>query len=293
MPLKRSRPGVGPDEDGRSIEGMRMSRGLRSVAAALGLVGLLAMPAGALAAGPQSLTCTGVVSGGTYSSLTVPSGQFCYLSNATILGNATVQSTGFLELDNDGTIKGNVLANYEASFDVNDSWTIDGTIVGNSAAELTVTATVHNIVANDDGTLALQSATVKGNIVSNNGIFGGAIASSAIYGNVLVNGTSPGEDGVTSTWIIAGPQLNGDHQEIYGNLVLTNNQSEMLVFYNHIHQNFACYGNHPPPYTDFGSGTENTVDGRSLGQCATPNAPQPGAAAGARSALRAAGVPGQ
>ncbi|HKO29254.1 MAG TPA: hypothetical protein VJU80_17475, partial [Solirubrobacteraceae bacterium] len=121
------------------------------------------------------------VSGGTYSSLTVPSGQFCFLSNATILGNATVQSTGSLELDQDGTI----------------------------------------------------------------------------YGNVLV----------------------------------TNNQSEMLVFHNHIHQNFACYGNNPPPYTDLGAGLENTVDGRSLGQCATPNAPSAGVVASARPALKAAGVP--
>src|SRR5581483_8706616 len=102
-----------------------MMRRLRLVAAALGVVGSLALPTAALAAGPQSLTCSGVVSRGTYSRLTVPSGQFCYLSNATILGNATVQSTGSLELDNNGTIKGNVLAENLASFDVNDSWTID------------------------------------------------------------------------------------------------------------------------------------------------------------------------
>jgi hypothetical protein len=267
-----------------------MSRCVRAVAAALGVVGLLAVPAGALAASPQGLTCTGVVSGGTYSSLTVPSGQFCFLSKATILGNATVQSTGSLELDQNGTINGNVLADYLASFDENDNWTVGGTIVGNRAAELTIAATTHNILANDDDTLALQSATVKGNIVSNNGVFGGAIASSAIYGNVLVNGTGPGESGVTSTWLIAGPQLSGDQQEIYGNLVLTNNQSEMLVFYNHIHQNFACYANNPAPYTDLGPGLGNTVDGRSLGQCATPNAPSPGAASSARSALKAAGV---
>lgn len=268
-------------------------RSLRSVAVAMGVIGSLALPSGAMAAGPRGLTCTGVVSGGTYLSLTVPSGQFCYLSNATILGNATVQSTGSLELDQNGTIYGNVLVNNLAGLDENDSWTIDGTIVGNSAAELTIAATAHNILANNDDTLALQSATVKGNIVSNNGVFGGAIASSAIYGNVLVNGTSPGADGVTSTWVIAGPQLNGDQQEIYGNLVLTNNQSEMLVFYNHIHQNFACYNNNPDPYTDLGPGLENTVDGRSLGQCATPNAPSAGAVASARPALKAAGVLGR
>ncbi len=266
-----------------------MSRSLRAFAAGLGAVALLALPAGAAAASPKSLTCTGVVSGGTYSSLTVPAGQFCYLSNATILGNATVQSTGFLELDQNGTIDGNVLANYLASFDENDNWTVGGTIVGNGAAELIIAATTHNILANDDDTLALQSATVKGNIVSNNGVLGGAIASSAIYGNVLVNGTGPGESGVTSTWLIAGPQLSGDDQEIYGNLVLTNNQSEILMWFNHIHQNLVCYGNNPPPYNDF-DGLPNTVDGQSVGQCATENSPPPGAAASARSALKAAGV---
>src|SRR5689334_21720546 len=145
-----------------------MMRSLRSVSAAMGVVGSLALPSGALAAGPQSLTCTGVVSGGTYSSLTVPSGQFCFLSNATILGNATVQSTASLELDQNGTIYGNVLVNQLAGLDENDNWTIDGTVLGNGAAELTIAATVHNILANDDDTLALQSATVKGNIVSNN-----------------------------------------------------------------------------------------------------------------------------
>jgi hypothetical protein len=267
-----------------------MMRSLRSVAAALGVVGSLALPSAALAAGPQSLTCTGVVSGGTYSSLTVPSGSSCFLSNATILGNATVQSTASLELDQSGTIYGNVLVGNLAGLDENDSWTIDGTIVANGAAGLTIAATTHNILANNVDTLALQSATVNGSIVSNDGVFGGAIASSAIYGNVLVNGTGPGESGVTSTWLIAGPQLNGDKQEIYGNLVLTNNQSETLVFYNHIRQNFACYNNNPAPFTDLGPGLENTVDGRSLGQCSTPNAPPPGAAASARSALRAAGV---
>ena len=74
-----------------------MSRSLRSAAVVLIIVGSLAMPAGALAAGggsPKSLTCTGVVSGGTYTNLNVPAGQFCYLSNATILGNATGSRRG-------------------------------------------------------------------------------------------------------------------------------------------------------------------------------------------------------
>jgi hypothetical protein len=129
------------------------------------------------------------------------------------------------ELDQNGTIKGNVLVNNPTGLDENDNWTIDGTIVGNSAAELTIAATTRNILANNDDTLALQSATVKGNIVSYNGVFG------------------------------------------------------------------ACYGSNPPPYTDLGPGLDNAVNGRSLGRCATPNAPSPSAAANARPAIKAAGVP--
>ena len=256
-----------------------MSRSLRSAAVALIIVGSLAMPAGALAAGggsPKSLTCTGVVSGGTYTNLNVPAGQFCYLSNATILGNATVQTTASLELDQTGTVNGDVLVNNQAGFSEGESWTIRGTTLGNSADLLNIYGTAHNILANNDGTLGIQSATIYGNVVSNKGIYGGAIVSSAVHGNVLVNGTGPGQYGVDSTWFIAGPQLSGDQQEIDGNLVLTGNQSPIYVFYNHVHQNFVCEGNNPPPYNDF-EGITNTVDGRSIGQCATLNSPPPSA----------------
>jgi hypothetical protein len=271
-----------------------MSFSLRWAAAAVGILGSLALPASALAnggGGPHSLSCTGVVAGGTYSSLTVPPGQFCYLSNATILGTATVQSTASLELDQSGTIDGNVLVNHLAGLEEGDSWTIRGTTLGNSAAELTIQGTVHNVLANNDDTLGIQSATVDGNVVSNNGVFGGAIVSSAIHGNVLVNGTSPGEDGVASTWFIAGPQLSGDDQEVYGNLVLTNNQSPIYVFFNHVHQNMVCAGNNPPPYNDF-DGLTNTVDGRSVGQCATENAPPPSTDATAQAVVTAAAAAG-
>jgi hypothetical protein len=166
-------------------------------------------------------------------------------------------------------------------------WTIGGTTIGNGAAMLSIAGTVHNVLANNEDTLALQSATVDGNIVSNQGVFGGAIVSSQIHGNVLINATSPGQSGVASTWFIAGPQLSGDDQEIDGNLVLTGNQGPIYLFLNHIHQNLVCEGNNPPPYNDF-AGLTNTVDGRSVGQCATQNSPPPGAAASSRSALRAA-----
>jgi hypothetical protein len=46
------------------------------------------------------------------------------------------------------------------------------------------------------------------------------------------------------------------------------------VFFNDVHQNMICAGNNPPPYNDFDWFT-NTVDGRSIGQCATENSPPP------------------
>jgi hypothetical protein len=259
-----------------------MGHGLRLAAAAAGAAASLALPATALAAGggPHPLTCEGVVSGGTYSSLTVPAGQQCYLSNATVLGNANVESTASLELDQNGAIYGNAVLGNEAALEEGTNWVIGGTTFGNDALSLTIQGTVHNVVANDLLTVAMQSATVYGNIVVNHDTYGGALVSSQVYGNVLVNATTTGNSLVPATWEIA-------DQDIYGNLVLTNNQSVEYVFLNTIHQNLICYGNNPPPYNDF-DGIGNTVDGQSLGQCATSNSPPPSADASAQSLLRSA-----
>ncbi|HEX4012232.1 MAG TPA: hypothetical protein VHX62_19575 [Solirubrobacteraceae bacterium] len=250
----------------------------------------LAWPGAALASGghPANLTCTGVVTGGTYTSLTVPAGQSCDLTDATVLGNATVDSTASLDLGDKGLIGGNLLVGSQGGVFEDTGWVIDGTTTGEGAGTLSITGTVHNILVDQTGVLAVQSATVDGNIVSDRGVYGGEIGSSLIRGNVLVNATSAGNSGVASTWFIAGPQLNGDRQEIDGNLVLTANQSPMYVYYNHVHQNLVCYGNNPAPYNSV-AGYANTVNGQSLGQCATAN--QPPTSADAQSALRAAAAP--
>ena len=69
--------------------------------------------------------------------------------------------------------------------------------------------------------------------------------------------------------------------------MLTNNQSVEYVFLNTIRQNLICYGNNPPPYNDF-DGIGNTVDGQSVGQCATSSSPGPSADACAEGHLRSA-----
>jgi hypothetical protein len=259
-----------------------MGRDLRPVVAALGVVASLAFSASALAAGkpPQGLTCDGVVSGGTYTSLTVPSGQQCYLSNATILGDANVESMSGLDLEQNGAIHGNVLVGNQSLFGEGTGWVIGGTTLGNSPSSLTFQGTTHNILSTGTLTVAMQSATVDGNVVINDDTYGGAIVSSQINGSVLVNATTAGNSLVPATWEIA--DLNID-----GNLVLTNNQSIEYVFLNTIEQNLICYGNNPPPYNDF-DGIGNTVDGQSLGQCATSNSPPPSADASAQSLLRSA-----
>jgi hypothetical protein len=265
-----------------------MSRTLRPVVVGVGVAISLVLPASAFAGGgrPANLNCTGVVTGGTYASLTVPPGQSCDLTDATVLGSAIVDSTGSLDLGDKGLIGGNLLVGSQGGVFEDSGWVVDGTTTGEGADTLSITGTVHNILVDQTDVLAVQSATVDGNIVANRGVYGGEIGSSVIRGNVLVNGTSSA--GGAATWLIAGPQLNGDQQEIDGNLLLTANQSPIYVFYNHVRQNLACYGNTPAPY-DFVPGYANTVDGQSLGQCATAN--QPPSGADAQSALKAAAAP--
>jgi hypothetical protein len=135
-------------------------------------------------------------------------------------------------------------------------------------------------------TPALSSATVDGSIVWNKGLYGGVIGSSVITGLVVLNGTT-GDPTVGGSWLIAGPQLDGSPQEIDGNVVLSNNQVPIYVFDNHIKQNLVCEGNNPAPFTSF-AGFGNTVDGRSLGQCAAAN-PATGATADAARAAQATG----
>jgi len=116
--------------------------------------------------------------------------------------------------------------------------------------------------------------------------FGVWIGASVITGQVIVNGTA-GDPLVGGSWLIAGPQLDSSPQEIDGNLVLTGNQVPIYVFDNHIRQNLVCEGNNPAPFTSL-SGFGNTVDGRSVGQCAAAN-PATGAGASAALAAIAAG----
>lgn len=251
-----------------------MHRSRRIALAAAGVLSVLALPSGALAAGGHGapdLQCqsTTPVYTGTYDNVNVPPGQTCNLSGATIYGNVTVQTTGSVDFTGSGTVGGNLLVGSQGTAYEDTGWTIGGTAFGNGAGSLSIAGTVHGIVANKTETLSLSSAQVDGGVLSNQGVFGGVIGSSVITGSVVINGTTGGS-GIPATWFIAGPQLDGSPQDIGGNLVFTGNQGPAYIYDNHIHQNLVCEGNTPPPFDSVG-GFGNTVDGHSVGQCATTN----------------------
>ncbi|HET8980152.1 MAG TPA: hypothetical protein VFN87_18510 [Solirubrobacteraceae bacterium] len=238
-----------------------MRRSLRPAAAALGVAATLALPSGALADTAQNLQCSGTYTG-TYDNVTVPSGQVCNISDSTIRGNVTVQSAASLTLSGSGSVGGNLFVGPQAGAYEDSGWVIAGTAAAERAGDLSITGTVHGLLANGTDSLDIQNATIDGNVVSNRGVYGGLISSSVIRGNVVVNGTT-GTTGIPAAWYIAGPQLDGSPQEIDGNLALTDNQATIYNIDNHIHQNLVCLGNTPGPVD-----LQNTVDGRSIGQCA-------------------------
>jgi hypothetical protein len=264
-----------------------MSRSLRPAAIAAGVAAALAFPAGALAAGhnPPNLTCDSSQPfyTGTFNNVVVPPEQTCNISNSTIRGNVTVEQGGSLDLENSGTVGGDLLTGNLASSFEDSGWTIAGQAVGNASGGMSFEGTVHGILANKVDALDTQNATIDGSVVSNQGVFGGAIGGSVITGQLVINGSGTADS--PATWVIGGTQLDGSPQEIDGNTVLTNNQAEILIFFNHIKQNLVCVGNTPAPINSVG-GFGNTVDGRSVGQCATTNTGVPGASA--QSAVRRA-----
>lgn len=256
-----------------------MSRSLRTMIAALGVLVSAASPASAFADRHHALnlecatTPTTLFFSGTYDNVVVPAGQNCELSDSTVYGDVTVKTGGSITFENSGTVGGHLLLGRQAGASEGSGWVISGPALANGAADLTVLGAVHGIFVNDTGTLGVQSATVDGNIVSARGDLGGAIVSSVITGDLIINGTAtnPGSSG-GADWLIAGPQIDGDPQEIGGNVILTGNQSQIYLFDNHIRRDVICEGNNPAPLTSF-AGMTNTVDGWSLGQCSTTTRP--------------------
>jgi hypothetical protein len=200
----------------------------------------LALPAGALASSsgrPPNLTCkitpTTLFYSGTYNNVTVPRGQTCELSGATILGNVTVQTAGSVAFESPGTVGGNLFVGQLAGASEGTGWAISGAATANQAASMTFQGTVHGILAND--------------------------------GDLVINATT-GDPAVAGDWFIG--QLGGPPQEIGGSVFLTNNQVPIFILDNHIKRNLVCQGNNPPPINSAG-GIGNTVDAKAQAARAT------------------------
>jgi hypothetical protein len=209
---------------------------------------------------------------GTYDNVTVPPGQTCELSDATILGNVRVETSGSVTFEADGTVRGGVFVGQSASASEGNAWAISGVLAARDSGTVAILGTVRDVIARDVDTLSVQYATVDGDIVSRGGVFGGSITSSAISGTVVIDGTT-GSSGA-GEWFIGGLQENGAQQDIDRSLIVRRNQVPVYIVDNHIHRNLVCRDNTPPPDDSVG-GYGNTVDGRSTGQCAPATAPAP------------------
>ena len=153
--------------------------------------------------------------------------------------NVTVPPNRSCNLSN-STVHGSVTVQTNSSLDLENSGTVGGSLLV--------------------GTAAPRSRTPAGSSPEQRRQTMRARCRSPAFGDPLVGGS----------WLIAGPRLDGSPQEMDGNVVLTDNQVPMYVFDNYIRQNLVCEGNNPAPFTSLGE-FGNTVDGHSVGQCATTN----------------------
>jgi hypothetical protein len=254
-----------------------LRRRLVPAAAAVGVLAALALPSGALAAGEgQNLTCnrTAPYIGGTYATVTVPAGGTCTLIDVKVLGDATVlgetalQSGGNLELFDDATtgnggfIGGNLTLGDGSELYEDFGWVVRGTTVGDAPSSLSLDGTVHNVLLDKAQDANLYATTIDGNFVSNGATDSVGIDNTTkITGNVVLNGSSGGNAGLSNYYITNNPEIDGS-------VLVTDNQALVDIEDNTIRQNLACYGNTPPPIN-----AGNIIGGRSLGQCATPTAP--------------------
>jgi hypothetical protein len=229
----------------------------------------LALPATASAAGrARDLRCTDSFEGGTYQNVTVPSGEYCSLTDVTVLGNVNVQAEAGLDLNHayaDGplaqspmTVRGNLtVAGTDAYADVNAGAIVAGTTTLLNADDVYIYgATVHNLVSHNSLDVYVASSDVYGSVLVNQPQSSGNIGQNEfITGSVAINGAA------ADAWYV-------EDQPIGGSVLLTNNHAPITVDANTIRHDLACYGNAPAPDT-----FDNQVGGHAVGQCAQPGEP--------------------
>jgi hypothetical protein len=206
--------------------------------------------AGAGPAGAAStLQCTGVVAGGAYSSVVVPPGASCTLTNATVTGNVVVLSGGSLYLANDA-----VLNNVSATSRPGNVYVSGSHVQGNIAIAHATAGDNHVFNSEVGGDVSLTDTAGTA--------YFAVISLSTVHGDVYFARNVPiyWNDVSAST--------------VDGNVVYTDNDPFYAVngvgLYNGLANdgiggNLLCLRNSPPPQ-EIGT----TVAGNQAGQCPPP-----------------------
>jgi hypothetical protein len=221
-----------------------------AIIAVLGFL-LAAVP---VANAQNTTQCTGTISDGSTINgrLVVPANATCDLLNVTVEGNVQV-GTGarlfvFPFAGQTVTIDGNIVADGCKSVSLG--------FVEGTAGVISVEGNV-NIQNCTDGVGYAGSITISGNFVCANNHPFCIAAGGVVQGNLTVesNNIAP----------FAGPAADVVGNQVGGNVDISGNigTTSPSVFTNTIGGNLRCFDNSPAPH-----GTNNTVSGQKLGQCA-------------------------
>lgn len=255
-----------------------MHRSLRYLAttAVAGVVGLVAVGSGAVAAGPGSATCSGgTIAAGTYSRLTVIG--VCWFSGGTVTvtGNVVVAPGASLN-DHAASpltaihVGGNVLVGRGGivglgtynPFAAHDS-VVDGNVIANQPLSLYISfTTIHgNLISQGGGggvTGEFRNFPTKDNIIDGNAVIEGwtggwiGFIRNQVGGNVVFSGNTSVINGLVDPPVPG--QVDSDSSEIMTNVVS---------------RNLICQGNTPAAQVNPDDGGQpNDVGGQKIGQCA-------------------------
>jgi hypothetical protein len=206
-------------------------------------------------ANAQNTQCTGTISDGSTinGSLVVPADATCSLLNVTVEGNVQVGTGATLSVSpltgQTVTIDGNIVANGCKSV-------VLGFVEGTPGV-ISVEGNV-NIQNCTDGVGYNGSITISGNFVCANNHPFCITDGGVVHGNLTVksNNIAP----------FAGAAAEVVGNQVSGNVDISDNISNAAspsVFTNTIGGNLRCFDNSPAPH-----GSDNTVSGQKLGQCA-------------------------
>lgn len=143
-------------------------------------LGALLAPSGAVAA-PASTTCTGVLFGGPYFAVEVPTGASCSLIEARVIGGVTAAAGSSLLIANNSTIVGGVVADHALWVQIIDSF-VAGTVrivgAGDDPSGVTEAAVRFSTIVGGDIEVEESAGTI---LVDDNRVRGGSITVARNY----------------------------------------------------------------------------------------------------------------